>query len=102
VPASSGRYTGPVRVVFDENDFPRIRPGDVVVTPVTSPVWSIVFPSMGALVTDAGGVLSHPAIIAREHGIPAVVGTGIATSRLTDGEMVVVDGDAGTVSSVPV
>ena len=102
VPASSGRYTGPVRVVFDENDFPRIRPGDVVVTPVTSPVWSIVFPSMGALVTDAGGVLSHPAIIAREHGIPAVVGTGIATSRLTDGEMVVVDGDAGTVSIVSV
>lgn len=102
VPASSGRYTGPVRVVHDEDDFPKIRPGDVVVTPVTSPVWSIVFPSMGALVTDAGGVLSHPAIIAREHGIPAVVGTGTATVSLTDGEMVQVDGDAGTVSSVPV
>lgn len=102
VPASSGRYDGPARIVHDENDFSKIRPGDVVVTPVTSPVWSIVFPTMGALVTDAGGVLSHPAIIAREHGIPAVVGTGTATSRLTDGEMVVVDGDAGTVRSITV
>jgi pyruvate,water dikinase len=101
-PASAGRYTGTVRVVMGEHEFDKIRAGDVVVCPVTSPAWSVVFPSIGALVTDAGGILSHPAIIAREHGIPAVVGTGIATSRLTDGEMVVVDGDAGTVSIVSV
>ena len=53
-----------------EHQFDMIRAGDVVVCPITSPTWSVVFPSMGALVTDGGGILSHPAIIAREHGIP--------------------------------
>jgi pyruvate,water dikinase len=69
----------------------------VVVCPVTSPAWSVVFPSMGALVTDMGGILSHPAIIAREHGIPAVVGTGNATDVLRDGQTVTVDGTTGVV-----
>jgi len=97
--ASSGRYTGPVRVVTGEHQFNKIRAGDVVVCPVTSPTWSVVFPSMGALVTDNGGILSHPAIIAREHGIPAVVGTGNATEVLKDGQRVTVDGSTGTVES---
>ena len=99
VPASAGRYTGPARIVHGEEDFSKITPGDVVVCPATSPVWSIVYPSLGALVTDSGGVLSHPAIIAREHGIPAVVGTKTATSTFTDGEIITVDGDTGTVHS---
>jgi pyruvate,water dikinase len=68
-----------------------------VVCPITSPVWSVVFPSIGALVTDTGGILSHPAIIAREYRIPAVVGTGNATELLHDGQAVTVDGSAGTV-----
>jgi phosphoenolpyruvate synthase/pyruvate phosphate dikinase len=68
-----------------------------MVCPMTSPVWSVVFPSVGALVTDAGGLLSHPAIIAREYHIPAVVATGNLTSLLRDGEMVTVDGSTGTV-----
>jgi len=97
-PASSGRYTGTVRVVMGEHEFGKIRPGDVVVCPVTSPAWSVVFPSMGALVTDMGGILSHPAIIAREHLIPAVVGTGNATDMLSDNQVVTVDGDMGTVT----
>ena len=80
-----------------EHQFGKIRAGDVVVCPVTSPAWSVVFPSMGALVTDGGGILSHPAIIAREHGIPAVVGTGNATSVLRDGQRVTVDGGTGVV-----
>jgi phosphoenolpyruvate synthase/pyruvate phosphate dikinase len=80
-----------------EHEFGKIRGGDVVVCPVTSPAWSVVFPSMGALVTDMGGILSHPAIIAREHGIPAVVGTGNATSLLRDGQTVTVDGTTGAV-----
>ena len=96
-PASLGRYTGTVRVVMGEHQFAKIRPGDVVVCPVTSPAWSVVFPSMGALVTDGGGILSHPAIIAREHGIPAVVGTGNATAVLKDGQRVTVDGSRGVV-----
>jgi len=96
-PASAGRYTGTVRVVMGEHQFAKIRVGDVVVCPTTSPVWSVVFPSLGALVTDAGGILSHPAIIAREHGIPAVVGTGNATDILRDGQPVTVDGNTGVV-----
>jgi pyruvate,water dikinase len=97
VAASAGRFTGPARIVHGEEDFSKIQPGDVVVCPATSPVWSIVFPSMGALVTDSGGVLSHPAIIAREHGIPAVVGTSTGTTTYRDGEIITVDGDAGRV-----
>jgi pyruvate,water dikinase len=84
-------------VVRNESQFGRIRPGDVLVCPITSPVWSVLFPSIGALVTDTGGVLSHPAIIAREYGIPAIVATGTATSRLADGDVVTVNGSTGTV-----
>jgi pyruvate,water dikinase len=80
-----------------EHQFSKIRAGDVVVCPTTSPAWSVVFPSMGALVTNGGGILSHPAIIAREHGIPAVVGTGNATDVLKDGQRVTVDGSTGVV-----
>jgi len=96
-PASPGRYTGTVRLVMSEHQFSKIRAGDVVVCPTTSPAWSVVFPSMGALVTDGGGMLSHPAIIAREHRIPAVVGAGNATDVLGDGDLVTVDGDTGVV-----
>ena len=96
-PASSGRCTGTVRVVRGEHEFGKIRRGDVVVCPMTSPAWSVVFPSMGALVTDSGGILSHPAIIAREHAIPAVVGTGDATAIFKDGQRVTVDGNTGLV-----
>jgi phosphohistidine swiveling domain-containing protein len=96
-PASAGRYTGTVRLVMDEHQFGKIRAGVVVVCPTTSPAWSVVFPSMGALVTDGGGILSHPAIIAREHGIPAVVGAGNATAILKDRQQVTVDGSTGVV-----
>ena len=96
-PASAGRYTGMVRVVMNEHQFDKIRAGDVVVCPMTQPAWSVVFPNLGAVVTDAGGMLSHPAIIAREHGIPAVVGTGDATKVLKDGQCVTVDGTRGIV-----
>ena len=96
-PASPGRYSGTVQLVMGEQEFSKIRAGDVVVCPTTSPAWSVVFPSMGALVTDGGGILSHPAIIAREHGIPAVVGTGNATSVLRDGQRVIVDGGTGVI-----
>ncbi|MDQ4032032.1 MAG: PEP-utilizing enzyme [Actinomycetota bacterium] len=97
VPACAGSYTGPARIIRSEGEFHRIRPGDVLVCPVTSPVWSVLFPSIGALVTDTGGMLSHPAIIAREYRLPAVVATGEGTSRLTDGQIVTVDGTAGVV-----
>jgi pyruvate,water dikinase len=83
---------------MDEEEIGKLQPGDVLVCPITSPVWSILFPSVGALVTDSGGILSHPAIIAREYRVPAVVALGNATSILQDGQIVAVDGLAGTVS----
>jgi pyruvate,water dikinase len=84
-------------VITSEAEFDRLRAGDVLVCPVTSPVWSVLFPSIGALVTDTGGILSHPAIIAREYGVPAVVATGNGTAVLHDGQLVTVDGTAGVV-----
>ena len=95
---SPGQYQGTARVLLDESELERIEQGDVLVCPITSPVWSMVFPALGALVCDAGGPLSHPAIIAREFGIPAVVGTGVGTSVIPDGASVLVDGDKGTVA----
>jgi pyruvate,water dikinase len=97
IAASAGRYTGPVRVVVDESEFAKLRPGDVLVCPITSPVWSVLFPSVGALVTDSGGLLSHPAIIAREYRVPAVVATGNATALLHDDQVVSVDGRTGRI-----
>jgi rifampicin phosphotransferase len=97
VGASAGTYTGPARVIRNASEFHKLQPGDVLVCPVTSPVWSVLFSNAGALVTDGGGILSHSAIIAREYGIPAAVATGDATSKLTDGQIVTVDGVQGTV-----
>jgi pyruvate,water dikinase len=100
IAASSGRYTGPVRVVRHEAELEKVQPGDVLVCPATSPAWSPVFGSIGALVTDTGGILSHAAIIAREFAIPTVVATGNATDLFLDGQAVTVDGDAGRVEAL--
>jgi rifampicin phosphotransferase len=97
IAASQGYCTGPVRVVMDESEFDKVEPGDILVCPITSPVWSVLFPSIAALITDTGGILSHAAIIAREYRLPAVVGTGNATNLLTDGDVVSVDGTSGTI-----
>ncbi len=97
IAVSSGRYTGPARIVMNESEFNKIQPGDVLVCPITSPVWSVLFPSIGALVTDTGGILSHPAIIAREYRVPAVVSTGNGTTVLRDGQSITVDGNNGSV-----
>ena len=84
-------------MVTTESEFDKLQAGDVLVCPSTSPVWSVLFPSVGALVTDTGGILSHPAIIAREYRVPAVVATGNATELLRDDQVVTVDGSAGIV-----
>jgi rifampicin phosphotransferase len=97
IAASKGFYTGTARVVMDETEFDKVQPGDVLVCPITSPVWSVLFPSIGALITDTGGILSHAAIIAREYRLPAVVGTGNATDLLSDGDLVTIDGANGTI-----
>jgi rifampicin phosphotransferase len=95
--ASAGRHSGPARIVRGPRDFDRLRPGDVMVCRITSGEWSVAFAKVGALVTEEGGFLSHPAIIAREFGIPAVVGTDVALARISDGDPVTVDGDQGRV-----
>lgn len=99
IAASAGRYRGQVRIVMGENEFGKLGSGDVLVCPMTSPAWSVLFPTIGALVTDNGGILSHPAIIAREYRIPSVVATGNATKRLRDGQIVTVDGTTGVVEA---
>jgi pyruvate,water dikinase len=97
IAASAGKYTGTARVIMNEHEFHKLQPGDVLVCPATTPVWSVLFSNVGALVTNTGGILSHPAIIAREYRVPAVVATGNATSLLKDGQIVTVDGDSGRV-----
>jgi pyruvate,water dikinase len=94
---SAGRYEGRARVVVGPRDFEKIGKGDVLVAKVTSPVYNVLLPLLGAVVTDRGGALCHAAIVAREFGIPGVVGTRDATTKIPDGARVRVDGDAGTV-----
>jgi pyruvate,water dikinase len=94
---SRGKYRGQARLVQGPADFEKIKAGDVLVTRTTSPAYNVLLPLLGAVVTDRGGVLCHAAIVAREFGIPAVVGTGDATSRIADGTRIVVDGERGTV-----
>jgi phosphohistidine swiveling domain-containing protein len=96
--ASPGVYEGPARRVSGPTEFDRIQKGDVLVTESTSEAFNILLPLLGALVTDSGGLLSHSAIVAREYGIPGVVGTREATQRIADGATVRVDGDAGEVT----
>jgi pyruvate,water dikinase len=96
--ASRGVYEGPARRVSGPAEFDRIVQGDVLVTEATSEAFNILLPLLGAIVTDNGGLLSHSAIVAREYGIPGVVGTRDATERIADGTRVRVDGDAGEVA----
>lgn len=95
--ASPGRVTGRVRVIRTEEELAQFQPGEILVCPSTHSSWAVVFARATALVTDHGGALSHPSIVAREYGIPAVVGTGCATTKLVTGQTVTVDGATGRV-----
>lgn len=96
-PASAGRATGAVRIVRGPEDFRDFRDGEVLVARLTAPAWTPLFGRAAAVVTDGGTLAAHASLVAREYGIPAVVGTGDATRRLRDGQAVTVDGGAGTV-----
>lgn len=96
-PASPGRATGSVRVVRDSSRFAEFKEGEILVAPLTAPAWTDLFARAAAVVTDVGSAFAHASIIAREYGIPAVVGCGDATSRLKDGQVVTVDGSTGNV-----
>jgi rifampicin phosphotransferase len=95
--ASAGVVRGPARVVMTSNEFDRIQPGDIIVCPSSNPSWVPVFTIAGGLVTNTGGVLSHAAVVAREFGLPAVVGVAGATTSIRDGQPVEIDGTAGIV-----
>jgi len=95
---SPGQVTAPASVIRSPADFLGMEPGTVLVCPTTTPAWTPLFSQARGLVTDVGGILAHGSIVAREYGIPAVLGTGIATTRIRSGQTIRVDGDAGTVT----
>lgn len=97
LPASPGRCRAPARVILDPSDLDSLQPGEVLVTVATDPSWTLLLGRSGALVTEAGGMLSHAAVVARERGVPAVVGVREATTRIKTGDVVDVDGEKGTV-----
>jgi phosphohistidine swiveling domain-containing protein len=98
IAASAGVVQGPVRILREAGDL--LEPGDILVANVTDTGWTPLFAFAAGVVTDIGGLLSHPTVVAREYGIPCVVGVGDATRRLRDGQIVEVDGSAGTVRVV--
>lgn len=94
---SPGMAQGPARIVHDVSEFGKLRAGDVLVAPVTNPAWTPLFQRAAAVVVDTGGSASHAAIVAREYGIPAVMGTIHGTKELQDGQWIQVDGSRGLV-----
>jgi pyruvate,water dikinase len=99
--ASPGVVEGVARVLMTVNDIGQIEAGEILVCPVTAPSWGPVFGMIRAAVSDIGGIMSHAAIVAREYGMPAVVGTGTATQRIKTGDRLRVNGDDGVVTILP-
>jgi phosphoenolpyruvate synthase/pyruvate phosphate dikinase len=96
-PASAGRATGPVRLIRSPEDFHLFKDGEILLAQATAPAWTPLFARAAAVITDSGSLAAHASLIAREFGIPAVVGVGDATRRLLNGQLVTVDGTAGAV-----
>ncbi len=99
--ASPGVIEGIARVVRTVDEFDEVRDGDILVCQMTNPAWVVLFTKIAGLVTDTGGTTSHPAVLAREFGIPAVIGTSVATQRIVTGDRVRIDGTAGRVEILP-
>jgi pyruvate,water dikinase len=95
--ASAGVVEGAARVVSSTDEFNQVREGDVLVCRMTNPAWVVLFTKISGLVTDAGGTTSHPAVVSREFGIPAVVGASDATEKIKTGDTVRVNGSTGVV-----
>jgi pyruvate,water dikinase len=97
VAAAPGIAEGPARVIFSASELQDVQPGEILVCPITAPSWAPVFGRIAGAVSDIGGIMSHAAIVSREYGMPAVVGTGFGTTRITTGQRVRIDGNKGTV-----
>ena len=89
---------GVASVIRSAAEFDRMRPGSILVCAMTNPAWTPLFAHATGLVTDIGGILAHGSVVAREYGIPAVLGTGNITERVKSGDIITVDGDQGTVT----
>jgi len=99
-PGSPGVVEGPARVITTVEELANVEPGEILVCPITTPSWAPVFTRIRAVVTDIGGMMSHAAIVCREYGVPAVVGTGFGTQTFTTGQMLHVDGNTGTITVI--
>ena len=97
-PACAGIVTGVARIIHGADDFEKLGAGEILVCPYTNPAWTPLFARAGGVVVDTGSIASHAAIVAREYGIPAVMGTGIGTRNIADGERITVDGARGRVT----
>jgi pyruvate,water dikinase len=97
IAGSPGVVEGVARVVMSETEFDSLQTGEILVCEMTNPAWQVLYGKIIAVVTDAGGTVSHPAVLAREYGIPAVVGASVATTRIKTGDRLRVDGSAGVV-----
>jgi pyruvate,water dikinase len=100
IAASPGLAEGPARVITSVAQLGEVQAGEILVCPITAPSWAPVFARIGAAVSDIGGIMSHAAIVSREYGLPAVVGTGFGTKRIRTGQRVRVDGDSGIVTII--
>ena len=100
IAASPGVAEGTARVITSVGQLDEVQAGEILVCPITAPSWAPVFARIGAAVSDIGGIMSHAAIVSREYGLPAVVGTGFGTKRIRTGQRVRVDGDKGTVAII--
>lgn len=98
IPVSPGVVEGLVRVIRHEDELSQLQAGEILVAQITAPSWASAFSVVAGVVTDIGGMMSHAAIICREYGMPAVVSTGFATTRLKTGQRVRIDGRKGTVT----
>jgi pyruvate,water dikinase len=97
VPASSGKMTGKARIITDPADSATFNKGEILVAPFTDPGWTPLFLTASALVMEVGGMMCHGAVVAREYGIPAIVGVKDALKRIHTGDEITVDGDLGRV-----
>jgi len=96
-PVSPGVVTGPARIVHTTQDLERLQTGDILVARTATPEWTPSFAVVAGLITDVGGPLSHSSIIAREYGLPSVMGVQQATLTITEGQMITLDGSRGLV-----
>jgi pyruvate,water dikinase len=97
VAGSPGRVTGVARVIRGPEEFGNLQKNDILVAPLTNPVWTPLFAIAGGVITEVGGILSHGAIVAREYGIPAVLSVPGATAQVSEGQTITVDGNRGIV-----